>query len=95
MTTTTTTTVVIVATMQAAITFGIIGTVTLILALIIRELTTAYTGPVKPSFTQRIKLLARGERAKSLSKNVLVAIAPLIMIFALIVAVKVGDVLST
>ena len=95
MTTTTTTTVVIIATMKAALAFGIIGTVVLILALIIRELATAYAGPVKPSFIQRIKFLAKGQRVKSLGKNVLVAIVPMLLIFTLIVAVKVGDILAT
>ena len=95
MTTTTTTTVVIIATMKAALAFGIIGTAVLILGLIIRELATAYSGPgPKPSFLQRIKFLIRRERVGSLGKNVLVAIVPLLMIFALIVVVKITDILA-
>jgi cytochrome b len=95
MTTTTTTTVVIIATMKAALAFGVIGTVVLILALIIRELATAYVGPTKPTIIQRMKVLIERQRVKTLGKNVLVAIVPMLMIFTLIVVVKVGDILAT
>lgn len=93
-TTTTTTTVAIVSTAEAAMALGIIGVVVLILALIIRELSTAYVGP-KPTLVERIRFAVRRERVRSLGNYVLVAIVPLLLIFAVIVAVKVKDVLES
>lgn len=95
MTTTTTTTVAIVATMQAAIAFGVTGTIVLILALIIRELSSVNEGYTKPNIIQRTKALTEKERARAMGKNVLVAIVPMLMIFMLIVAVRISNVLTT
>jgi hypothetical protein len=70
-----------------AVALGAIGTCILISALIGKELSTSYEdeGP-KPTITERLK---------SLIGSFNVAITPMLMIFALIVAVKVMEVLST
>ena len=84
---TVTTTTVIVATatnMMTAVALGAIGTCILISALIGKELSTSYEGPI-PTITERLK---------SLIGSFNVAITPMLMIFALIVAVKVMEVLS-
>ena len=85
---TVTTTTVVVATstnIGTAILLGAIGTCILIAALVGKELSASYEGP-----KHTIK-----ERLKSLIGSFNVAITPMLMIFALIVAVKVMEVLST
>lgn len=87
-TTVTTTTVVVVTTtnMVEAFALGAIGTCILIAALIGKELSTSYEeeGP-KPTIPERLK---------SLTGSFNVAIVPMLMLFALIVAVKVMEVLT-
>ena len=85
---TVTTTTVIVATatnMMTAVALGAIGTCILISALIGKELSTSYEGHI-PTIKERLK---------SLIGSFNVAITPMLMIFALIVAVKVMEVLAT
>ena len=94
-TTTTTTTVILLTTTKAGLALGIVATILLILALIIRELSSAYIGNEDLSFRERLRLVLRRERIKSLSKNVLVAIVPLLLIFILIVVTEVSDILTT
>jgi len=83
MTTTTTTTVIILATMQTALSLGIFATVALIIALIIKELTTSYSDP-KPTVMERVK---------ALSKNAVVVIIPLATVSMLLAAVEIAVIL--
>ena len=83
-TVTTTTVVIATASMGVAVALGAIGTCILILALVGKELSTSYEGP-KPTITERLK---------SLIGSLNIAITPMLIIFALIVAVKVVEVLS-
>lgn len=87
-TVTTTTVVVAVATFgMAAALLGAIGSCILISALIGKELSTSYDDEAsKPAIKERLK---------SLIGSLNIAITPMLMIFALIVAVKVMEVLST
>ncbi len=94
-TTTTTTTVILLTTATAGLALGIVGTIMLILALIIRELTSAYTGYTELSRGERVKLVFRKERIKALSSNVLVAIIPLLLIFILVVVTEVSGILNS
>ncbi len=94
-TTTTTTTVILLTTTKAGLALGIVATILLILALIIRELSSAYIGNEHLSLRERFRLVLRRERIKALSKNVLVAIVPLLLIFILIVVTEVSDILTT
>ncbi len=94
-TTTTTTTVILLTSSQAGLALGIVGTILLILALIIRELTSAYVGYPDLTWKERVRVTFRRERIKALSKNVLVAIVPLLLIFILIVVTEVSDILAT
>ena len=94
-TTTTTTTVILLTTAKAGLALGIVGTILLILALIIRELTSAYTGNAHDTLRERMQFVLRRERIKVLSKNVLVAIIPLLLIFILIVVTEVSNILTT
>ena len=88
-TVTTTTVVVAVATFgMAAALLGAIGSCILISALIGKELSTSYDDDEASKPTIK-------ERLKSLTGSLNIAIAPMLMIFALIVAVKVMEVLST
>ncbi len=82
---TTTTVVVATTTLGIAAALGAIGTCILISALIAKELSTSYETPKPP-----IK-----ERLKSLTSSFNIAIMPMLMIFALIVAVKVMEALAT
>lgn len=82
-TVTTTTVVVATATLGTAAALGALGTCILILALIAKELSTAYESP-EPSLKERLK---------SLIGSFNLAIMPLLIIFTLIVVVKVMDVL--
>ncbi|MEA2033856.1 MAG: hypothetical protein U9N41_09795 [Euryarchaeota archaeon] len=84
-TVTTTTVVVATTTLGIAAALGAIGTCILISALIAKELSTSYETPNPP-----IK-----ERLKSLTSSFNIAIMPMLMIFALIVVVKVMEVLAT
>lgn len=84
-TVTTTTVVVTTATMGIAVGLGAIGTCILISALIAKELSGSYEG-----HKRTVK-----ERLKSLLVSLNIAITPMLMIFALIVAVKVMEVLAT
>mgnify|MGYP000209187810 CR=1 FL=1 len=84
-TVTNTTVVVATGSMGIAIGLGAIGTGILISALIAKELSTSYEGQ-KPTLKERLK---------SLTGSLNIAITPLLMIFMLIVAVKVMEVLST
>ena len=84
-TVTTTTVVVATATMGIAAALGAIGTCILISALIAKELSTSYENH-KPTVKERLK---------SLTVSLNIAIMPMLMIFALIVAVKVIEVLAT
>ena len=87
--TVTTTTVVVAtsATMGTAATMGAIGTCILISALIAKELSTSYEDEDhKPTIKERLK---------SLIGSLNIAITPMLMIFVLIVAVKVMEVLAT
>ena len=83
--TTTTTVLLATATLGIGATLGAIRTCILISALIGKELSTSYEDPKPP-----IK-----KRFKSLIGSLNIAITPMLMIFALIVAVKVMEVLST
>lgn len=95
-TTTTTTTVILLTSAHAGLALGIVATILLIMALIIRELTTAYAGyHIKPPVRERLRLMLHRERVKALSKNVLVAIVPLLLIFILVVVTEVSDILTT
>ena len=94
-TTTTTTTVILLTTAKAGLAMGLVGTVLLILALVIRELSSAYTGNSELSLRQRMRLVLRRERIKALGKNVLVAIIPLLLIFVLLVVTEISDILTT
>lgn len=86
-TVTTTTVVVATATLGIAAALGAIGTCILISALIAKELSTSYEDEDhKPTIKERLKSLIG-------SPNI--AITPMLMIFALIVTVKVLEVLST
>ena len=84
-TVTTTTVIIATATLGKAASLGAIGTCILISALIGKELSTSYEGPV-PTIKERLK---------SLIGSFNVAITPMLMIFALIVTIKVMEVLST
>ncbi len=86
-TTVTTTTVVVVATtaLEIAAVLGALGTCILISALIAKELSSSYEDS-EPTVKERLKLLM-------VCLNII--ITPMLMIFALIVAVKVMEVLST
>lgn len=75
--TVTTTTVSTVTTVALAASLGLVSIVTLLMLLIQKELVTAATGP----------------RAKALGRILNMAIVPLLMAFALIVVVKVAEVL--
>jgi hypothetical protein len=83
-TVTTTTVVVATTTLGTAVALGAIGTCILISALIAKELSSSYEDP-KPTFK---------ERMKSLTRSLNIAITPLLIIFALIVVVKVVEVLA-
>lgn len=86
---TVTTTTVIVATtsLGLAAALGAIGTCILISALIGKELITSYDDDdPKPTIKERLK---------SLIGSLNIAITPMLMIFALIVTVKVLEVLAT
>jgi hypothetical protein len=83
-TVTTTTVVVATATLGTAAALGAIGTCILISALIAKELSTSYESP-EPSLQERLK---------SLTGSFNIAITPMLLIFALIVVVKVLDVLA-
>ena len=84
-TVTTTTVVVATATLGIAAALGAIGTCILISALIAKELSTSYEDP-KPTIKERLK---------SLTRSLNIAITPMLLIFALIVVVKVMEVLAT
>ncbi len=95
-TTTTTTTVILLTSVQTAgLALGIVGTILLIMALIVRELSSAYTGNTEITMRERVNFVFRRERIKALSKNVLVAIIPLLLIFILVVVTEVSDILTT
>ncbi|GEM_PF-6500057 len=94
-TTTTTTTVILLTTAKAGLALGIVGTIMLILALIIRELTSAYVGYSDLTWKERVGFAFRRERITALCKNVMVAIVPLLLIFILIVVTEVSDILTT
>ena len=86
-TVTTTTVVVATATVGTAAALGAIGTCILVSALIAKELSTSYEDDDhKP---------AVNERLKSLIGSLNIAITPMLIIFALIVTVKVLEVLAT
>ena len=87
-TTTTTTTATAVGVSQAAV-YGAIGVCILIMLLIAKELLSAYgeEGEGKG------EILDRDIHAKSLAMNLNAAICPLLFSFALIVVVKVMEVL--
>ena len=86
-TVTTTTVVVATATLGIAAALGAIGTCILISALIGKELSTSYEDEDhKPTIKERLK---------SLIGSLNIAITPMLMIFALIVAVKVMEILAT
>jgi len=86
-TVTTTTVIVATTTLGAAVALGAIGTCILITALIGKELSTSYDDECpKPTIKERLK---------SLIGSLNIAITPMLMIFALIVTVKVLDVLAT
>ena len=86
-TVTTTTVIVATTTLGAAVALGAIGTCILITALIGKELSTSYDDEYpKPTIKERLK---------SLIGSLNIAITPMLMIFALIVTVKVLDVLAT
>jgi len=85
---TVTTTTVVVATTSLGLTaaLGAIGTWILIFALIAKELSSAYENEV---YNPLVK-----ERLKSLRGSLAITIVPMLIIFALIVAVKVMEILS-
>ena len=86
-TVTTTTVIVATTTIGTAVALGAIGTCILITALIGKELSTSYDDEYpKPTIKERLK---------SLIGSLNIAITPMLMIFALIVTVKVLDVLAT
>ena len=86
-TVTTTTMLLATASLGLGATLGAIGTCILISALIGKELSTAYEDEDhKPTIEERLK---------SLIGCLNIAIMPMLMIFALIVAVKVMEVLTT
>lgn len=94
-TTTTTTTVILLTSVQTAgLALGIVGTILLIASLIIRELSSAYTGNTEMGMRDRLRFVFRRERIKALGKNVLVAIVPLLLIFILLVVTEVSDILT-
>ncbi len=74
---------------------AIAGTVFLIIALIVRELAAAHNGEVRPTMGERVRVMLRREQIASLSKNVLVAIVPLLLIFVLVVVTEVSDILGS
>lgn len=86
-TVTTTTVVVATTTLGIAAALGAIGTCILISALIAKELSTSYEDENhKPTIKKRLK---------SLTGSLNIVITPMLMIFALIVAGKVMEVLAT
>jgi len=79
--------VVATATVGTAAALGAIGTCILVSALIAKELSTSYEDDDhKPAVKERLK---------SLIGSLNIAITPMLIIFALIVAVKVMEVLAT
>ncbi len=91
--TTTTTTVILITTAQTILALGVIGTIVLIFALIIRELTASHTGIGEISFLDRVKYPAQKERIQTLSKNTVVVVIPL-LIFTLVVIIEAADIVS-
>ena len=79
--------IVATTTLGTAVALGAIGTCILITALIGKELSTSYDDEYpKPTIKERLK---------SLIGSFNIAIAPMLMIFALIVMVEVLEVLAT
>ena len=95
-TTTTTTTVILLTSVQTVgLALGVVGTILLILSLIVRELSSAYAEGDEITFRERVNLVFRKKRVKALSRNILVAIVPLLLIFILVVVTEVSDILTT
>ena len=94
-TTTTTTTVILITTAQTIMALGVIATIILMFAIIIRELSVSYRQNPEVTFVNRVRILTQRERVKTLGKNMVVAIVPLFLIFALVVVVKIVSILST